>query len=175
MKRVLLLSVVLLAACLEQVATPQAPDVPVAPAGSIAVPSAPDSASNIMRISDIDFASYSRDMAKWVKLEIGESMNTATPKIESYFSPQGSSLEERIEYVESSGTKTETEFSTFGAEGGKVTLVERVNIKDDSISAEQFYAIFKADGGDYMLANYGMKIKCRRGANTTNWQTALCP
>ncbi len=174
-KRLLLfLAVLSLTACSEQPKIPAGPVIPDVE-GGVDAPAAPDSASNIMRISDIDFPSYSRDLARFVELELGEDMATATPKIESYFSPQGNSLDEKIGYAASSGKKTETEFSTFGAEGGKVTLVERVNIKDDSVKAEQFYAIFKAKGEGFMLADYGMKIKCHRGANTTEWQTALCP
>ena len=157
-------------ACSQQAQTPAVPAAP-----EISVPAMPDSATQVMRISDIDFLSYSRDLAKFVKLELGESMSSATPKIESYFSPQGNSVDEKIEYAASSGKKTETEFSTFGAQGGKVTLVERVNIKDDSIKAEQFYAIFKAKGEGFALADYGMKVKCHRGNNTDNWQTDLCP
>lgn len=171
MKRFAVITALLFAACSQQAETPAVPEVPL-PSGDVSVPSAPDSASNIMRISDIDFASYDRDLAKWVKLELGESMDTATPKIESHFSPQGGSVEDASD---STRKKTETEFSTFGAEGGKVTLVERVNIKDDSVKAEQFYAIFKAKGESFMLADYGMKIKCYRGDNTENWQTELCP
>jgi len=169
MKRILLISAVVLTACSQQ---PETPKVPDAPAGSTAVPSAPDSATGIMRIADIDFASFSRSLAKVVELELGDSMSTTTPKIESFFSPQGGSVEDA---GDSTRTKTETEFSTFGAEGGKVTLVERVNIKDDSVKAEQFYAIFKAKDEGFILADYGMKIKCHRGDNTTQWQTALCP
>ena len=160
-----------LVACSPQADAPTVPDVPTV-SGDVQPPKVPDSASNIMRISDIDFPSYSRDLARFVELKLGENMATATPKIESYFSPQGGSVEDA---QDSSRKKTETEFSTFGAEGGKVTLVERVNIKDDSVKAEQFYAIFKAKGEGYMLADYGMKIKCHRGDNTDNWQTALCP
>jgi hypothetical protein len=164
----------MLSACSQQPETMRAPAAPQAPAGSLAVPDAPavpDSATGIMRITDIDFTSYSRDLASFVKLEVGESMVSATPKIENFFSPQGGSLEDARDY---SREKTETEFSTFGAQGGKVTLVERVNIKDDSVKAEQFYAIFKAKGEGHMLVDYGMKIKCHRGENTENWQIKPC-
>jgi len=170
-KPLLMISLLGLLACSNQPVAPALPDTPTLP-NSVETPKAPQSATNIMRIQDIDFGSYSRDLAKWVGLELGESDQTVTPKIESYFSPQGGSVDDAMD---SQRLKTETEFSTFGAEGGKVTLVERINIKDDSIQAEQFYAIFKAEGDDFTLADYGMKIKCHRGANTQNWQTELCP
>lgn len=171
MKRIAVISALLLAACSQQPETPALPDVPQ-PAGTVQVPAAPQSASEIMRISDIDFASYTRGLADGVELELGENMSAATPKLEGFFSPQSKSTEEA---VDAGRKKTETEFSTFEAEGGKVTLVERVNIKDDSVKAEQFYAIFKAKGEGFILADYGMKIKCHRGGNTENWQTELCP
>lgn len=171
MKRFAVITALLFAACSQQAETPAVPELPLPP-GDVSVPAAPDSASSIMRISDIDFASYDRGLAKRVGIELGESMGAATPKIESFFSPQGGSVEDA---GDSTRKKTETEFSTFGAEGGKVTLVERVNIKDDSVKAEQFYAIFKAKNEDFVLADYGMKIKCYRGDNIDKWQTELCP
>ena len=170
MKRLALITALVLSACTDQ---PEISDVPL-PLDTLEapdVPSAPDSATGIMRIGDIDFASYSRSLASSVSLEIGEQMSSVTPKIETYFSPQSASPEASSDTLRE---KTETEFSTFGAEGGKVTLVERVNIKDDSVKAEQFYAIFKAKGEGFILADYGMKIKCYRGENTTHWQTQRC-
>ena len=169
MKHLAVITALFLTACSQQPETPAAVDAPL-PLGTLEAPATPDSATGIMRIADIDFASYSRSLAKTVGLEIGEPMSTVTPKIETYFSPQGGGSE-----GDSLREKTETEFSTFGAQGGKVTLVERVNVKDDSVKAEQFYAIFKAKGEGFILADYGMKVKCYRGENTLNWQTALCP
>ena len=168
MKRFALITALVLSACTEPSEIADAP----MPLDTLETPAVPDSATGIMRIADIDFASYSRSLASSVRLEIGEPMSSVTPKIETYFSPQSTSPERSSDTLRE---KTETEFSTFGAQGGKVTLVERVNIKDDSVKAEQFYAIFKAKGEDFILADYGMKIKCYRGENTTHWQTDLCP
>lgn len=176
MKRLVLIIAAIAAACSQQSPPPEilvaAPDTPRA-AGEMQPPNAPDSATNIMRIQDIDFASYDRGIAAWVKLEIGESMSSATAKIETHFSPRGGTLEDAYDAM--APKKTETEFSTFGGEGGKVTLVERVNIRDDSVKAEQFYAIFKAKNDGYVLVDYGLKIKCHRGENTEIWQTEPCP
>lgn len=169
-------ALIVLSACSQQPGTPDAPQ----PSGSLEapkapeVPKAPDSATNIMRIQDIDFGSYSRDLAKWVKLDLGENMAVAMPKIEEHFAPRSGTVEENPN-VKQIAEKTQTEFSTFGAEGGKVTLVERINIKDDSVKAEQFYAIFKGKDDDFMLVDYGLKIKCQRGDNTQHWQTTVCP
>ena len=176
MRSLAFISVLALAACAQQDGALSQSEGPVAPAATEA-PKAPHSAADILRIEDINFASFSPSLAKFVGIELGESDKTAIPKIEAYFTPQGGSVEDAMNKT---SKKTETEFSTFGAEGGKVTLVERVNMRDDSVKAEQFYAIFKAEGDDFILADYGMKIKCHRSLNgdgntTTSWQTELCP
>lgn len=131
--------------------------------------------SAIFRISDIDFDSYSKDLARFINLEMTEPLSSAVPKIERYFAPTGGNSADDAKV----GTQTETSFSSFDTEGGKVMVVERINMRDDSISAEQFYAIFKKFSDAEVLVDYGSKIKCRRnnkgGANTTQWQTELCP
>ncbi len=134
----------------------------------------PQSSTDILRITDIDFPSYSRDLARFVGLELGETMAEATAKIETYFTPKGGDVDAYHD-PDSNIPKTESEFSTLGGEGGKVTVVERVNMKDDSVRDEQFYAIFKQSGEAYTLADYGMKIRCYRGDNTDEWQIELCP
>lgn len=131
----------------------------------------PMTGNEIMRISDIDFDSYSKDLARFINLEMTEPLSTAVPKIERYFAPTGG---DSADYA-NVGTQTETSFSSFDAEGGKVMVVERINMRDDSVKAEQFYAIFKKFSDAEVLVDYGSKIKCARGANTTQWQTELCP
>ncbi|WP_371398190.1 hypothetical protein [Fretibacter rubidus] len=127
----------------------------------------------IMRIADIDFLSYSKDLARWVELDTMEPLESAVAKIETYFSPQGGDINDYD--VRQTGTQTESIFSSFDAEGGKVVLVERINMRDDSVKAQQFYAVFKKTDTTEVLIDYGMKIKCARGDNTTDWQTDNCP
>lgn len=167
-----LLSIAMLAAC-SSPTEPEAPQAPEAPESGTALPNAPE-APEIRRISDIDFASYSRDLVRIEGVNIGDPMARAVPEIEAYFSPKGGDVKD---YSPLSGTKqTETSFSTFDAEGARVVLVERINMRDDSVEAQQFYAIGKknADGSE-TLVDYGMKIKCARGADKGKWGTDLCP
>ncbi len=177
-----LLAVYSLSACSQAVDSVEAPAVPQAVTPEVGQEAAkghekPQSSTDILRITDIDFPSYSRDLARFVGLELGQTMAEATTKIETYFTPTGGDMDDMDEYwdPDSNIPKTESEFSTLGGEGGKVTVVERVNMKDDSVRDEQFYAIFKQSGEAYTLADYGMKIRCYRGENTDEWQTELCP
>ena len=139
----------------------------------VIVPPRTTETNDIMRIADIDFRSYNKELANGIELQSMESLNSAIVKIETYFTPHGGNLEGYDPLK--TGQKTESVFSSFDAEGGKVMVVERINMRDDSIKAEQFYAIFKKTEVDEILVDYGMKIKCHRGDNTTYWQADLCP
>jgi len=120
----------------------------------------PPEVPEIMNVSDIDFSSYSLDLAKFVGLEIGEAKEISSQKIKAYFAPEKGAQ----------GNAT-YEFSEFGAIGGYVMLSSSDGIADDSIKGQELYAVFK----DEKLVTYGMKIKCWRGENKDNWQTDLCP
>lgn len=173
-----LFGLVILTACSsgEDANSPQTPEPPEVPASDSLVPAPPET-PDIRRISDIDFASYSRDLAKFVDIEIGQTMSEAVPIIEKHFVPKGGTAKEFKEYsVKNSPAQTETSYSTFEAEGAKVILVERINMRDDSVAAQQFYAIGKKNtDGTETIIDYGMKIKCARGANQGEWGTKLCP
>lgn len=139
----------------------------------VVVPPRPSAANDIMRIADIDFQSYDKGLAKSIKLKPMEPLSSAVTKVETYFTPQGGDIEGYD--ARKIGQETESIFSSFDAEGGKVMVVERINMRHDSVKAEQFYAIFKKTETDEILVDYGMKIKCHRGNNTANWQIDLCP
>ncbi|MGJ8563601.1 MAG: hypothetical protein ACSHXY_08610 [Alphaproteobacteria bacterium] len=129
----------------------------------------------IKRISDIDFPSYSKDLARFVKLEAGESFASAKAKMEIYFIPGKGIPGEKIAQDRRRGP-SEVSFMTFEGDGGKVILAERNEMADDSVKAEQMYALTKTmvDGSDVLL-DYGMKIKCWRGESPDEWGTNLCP
>lgn len=159
----LILGTLVLVACSQNETVPQIAETP-------AVPEAPA----ILRISDIEFESYSRDLAARVEVNPGDLWTEAVPVIEAYFAPKGGDVEGYSAL--STGSQTETSFSTFDAEGGKVMLVERINMRDDSVTAQQFYAIGRknADGSETLL-DYGLKNKCARGDNKDQWSKTLCP
>lgn len=126
------------------------------------VPQLPES-----QLEDVDFTSYSTDLATVVGLEIGESRLESTDKIRLFFAPEP-------------GTRIiKTASQTFERDDGAVLLFSRIGLPDDSVKAQEIYAVFSGPGGDVKfnqtLAAYGMRMKCYRGENTTEWQTDLCP
>lgn len=127
--------------------TPAIPQTPQLPAATV---------------GDIDFESYSQDLAKWVGLEVGETRLSATDKIRLYFIPDD-------------GRIIRTTSASFELPDGGVMILGASGIPDDSVKAEEIMAIFEGSAGSQTLAAYGMKIKCYRGENTTEWQTELCP
>jgi hypothetical protein len=120
--------------------------------------------------ADIDYHSYSTDMAKFVGLEVGESHTSAVAKISAYFAPE--TLGE--------GKKQESSVSIYDRDGGSILLAVSDGLMDDSVKGESLYAVFAKedlgeDGVTQTLVTYGLKVKCWRGENKDNWQTDLCP
>lgn len=162
-----------LSAC-SPAAEPEPPTPPDAPEADLSVLAAPPE-PEIKRISDIDFSSYNKDLAKLVQLKQGESFAETKAKMETYFVPGKGIPGEKIAQDRRRGP-SEVSFMTFEGDGGKVILAERSEMADDAVRAEQMYALTKtmADGSD-MLLDFGMKVKCWRGENPDQWGTQLCP
>ena len=118
------------------------------------------------RLEDIDFNSYSQEMAQAFGLELGETRLDSIDKIRLYFSPEpGTNMVNMTS-------------STFERDDGSVMLFARNNIPDDAIFSEEIYAVFsgsKADKFNQKLAAYGLRQKCRRGDKANEWTTELCP
>jgi hypothetical protein len=133
----------------ESVQPPETP--PLLPAGSL---------------EDVDFSSYSTELAAAFSLELGETRLDSIDKIRLYFSPE-------------TGTNmVNMTSSTFEREDGSVMIFARNNIPDDSIFSEEIYTVFsgpKADKFNQKLAAYGLRQKCRRGDKAEEWTTELCP
>jgi len=131
--------------------TAQPPAAPLLPAGSL---------------DDIDFSSYSPELASPFGLIIGETRLDSIDKIRLYFSPEpGTNMVNMTS-------------STFERDDGSVMLFARNNIPDDAIFSEEIYAVFsgsKTDKFNQKLAAYGLRLKCRRGDNAMEWTTNLCP
>jgi len=122
-------------------------------------PSVPDPADVPDRIQDIDFTSYSRDMARFIGLEVSENKGSAKDKIQSYFQPE-KGAEGNAEY----------NFVELGGVGATVMIASATGLADDSLKAQELFAVFKDD----TLVDYGMKIKCWRGETPDLWQTTPC-
>jgi len=119
------------------------------------------------KLEDVDFSAYSTALARFVGLELGDTRLETIDKIRLYYAP------------ESGSTIITTASQTFERDDGSVFVFSRTGLPDDSVQAEEVYAIFSGPGGadkfNQTLAAYGMRIKCYRGENTTEWQTDLCP
>jgi len=152
---------VFLVACQPQAtdasAIPKAPNVTES-ITSPAVPTPPKP----MTLEDIDFNAYSKGLAKFTGLKEGQSRGEAVDNVRLYFAPE-------------SGKIISTSQSTFEREDGAVLLFSASGLPDDSVKAEEIYLIVSGEKGAQTLAAFGSRIKCHRGENTTEWQTALCP
>ena len=116
-----------------------------------------------LTLENIDFSSYSEDLAKFVDLEIGEDSWASIDKMRLYFAP------------EDGKTILQTKTSKFDRPDGSVLIYTVSGLKDDSVKAEELFMIFAGESDAQKLAAYGSKIKCHRGENTTQWQTKPCP
>ena len=116
-----------------------------------------------LTLETIDFSSYSEDLAKFIDLETGEDKWAAIDKMRLYFAPEDGKII----------LKTKT--STFDRPDGAVMVYTVLGLKDDSVKAEELFMIFSGPKDAQILAAYGLKQKCHRGENTTNWQSKPCP
>ena len=153
---------------LEGADTAPAPNIPAPPAVEGGVP---QELSDIRRPSDIDFGAYSKDLAKFTGLKVGMPMAEAELIVLNKMAPE-KGAEGRAVF----------EMDKFqGYVGGQAFVATIDGLADDSVKAQQLYAIGKKDtdnkgeGETYSLIDYGMRVKCWRGDNTENWQSKPCP
>ena len=114
-------------------------------------------------IEDIDFQSYSKELARFTGLAEGQSRGEAVDNVRLYFAPQDGD------------TIINTTHSKFEREDGAVLLFGASGLPDDSIKAEEIFLILEGPKGAQVLGAYGARIQCHRGENTTTWQIELCP
>lgn len=114
-------------------------------------------------IDDIDFGQYSRELASFSDLRQGQSRIAAIDVVRLLFAPDD-------------GAKIiKTSSANFALEGGSVMLLSAAELPDDSVRAQEFYLIFEGNGNAQILADYGLRVKCYRGENITDWQMKACP
>ena len=141
--------------------TPAAPEAPKVVAETSVPPIPPMPKS--LTLEDIDFNAYSKDLAKFTGLKDGQSRGEAVDNVRLYFAP------------ERGNTMVKTTQSKFEREDGAVLLFGVSGLPDDSVKAQEIYLIMSGEKGAQKLGAYGMRIKCYRGENTTEWTTELCP
>lgn len=166
MRPVFYLAPLMLLAC-----SAEAPDEPVNMRASVpdlqaspALPQIPKPPmSKSLTLEDIDFNSFSKDLAKLTGLKEGQSRGEAVDNVRLYFAPEaGSQI-------------ISTSQSTFERDDGAVLIFGASGLPDDAVKAEEIYLIVSGAKGDQTLGAFGSRIKCHRGENTTEWQTNLCP
>ena len=114
-------------------------------------------------VDDIDFTQYSRKLASFTDLRQGQSRIAAIDIVRLLFAP------------DNGRDIIKTRSAELTLEGGAVMLLSAYGLKDDSISAQEFYLIFEGNDNTQTLADYGLRVKCARGDNITEWQKEICP
>ncbi|MEP3892270.1 MAG: hypothetical protein ABJN69_17555 [Hellea sp.] len=143
----------------EAVNVPNSESVPATSSNPTPLPPMPKSLS----LEDIDFNSYSKDLAKFTGLKEGQSRGEAVDNVRLYFAP------------EAGNAIISTSQSKFERDDGAVLIFGASGLPDDSVKSEEIYLIVSGEKGSQILAAFGSRIKCHRGENTTEWQTDLCP
>ena len=159
MRGLVLMLPLVLAACTDNVVAPESPEVVVVENAAPTPPQPPVSQT----LEDIDFGSYDTHLARFVGLERGESRIDAIDKVRLYFAPDEGS------------TIVKTSQQSFDRPDGSVLIFSVYELPDDSVRAQEVFLILTGPSGEQVLAEYGMKIKCYRGANITEWQNTPCP
>ena len=129
----------------------------------VAVPAKTPAPTQSRTINDIDFSQYSLSLANYTDLRVGQSRIAAIDVVRLLHAPeQGAKI-------------VKTSSATFDMEGGSVMLLSASGLADDSVHSEEFFLIFEGEGNTQKLAEYGLRVKCARGENTTDWQKTPCP
>lgn len=128
--------------------------------------SVPPALSDILKVSDIDFAAYDKNLARFIGLEMGMPMAEAETKVLEFFTADAGGEGNPVFEMD----------KLQGYVGGQAFIATIDRMNDDSVKAQQLYAIGKKQSEEsFTLVDYGLRVKCWRGDNKDNWQTDLCP
>ena len=160
----IIVAAIVLVSCGSQTSeAPSAPEVRNVVSETTSTPPAVPPMPKSLTLDDIDFESYSKDLAKWTGLEEGQSRGEAIDNVRLYFAPKAGN------------TIISTSQSIFEREDGAVLIFGAKGLPDDAVKAEEIYLIVSGPKGSQTLAAFGSRIKCHRGENITEWTTDLCP
>lgn len=110
----------------------------------------------------LDPSDYSRDLARFIPIERGMDRYAAKDALLLYY----------IAEPEGEGAQRPKVSSTERiVDGATLFVIRRSGLADDSIAAEETYALFDAN----RLVEYGSRQQCRRGDTPNQWTTELCP
>jgi len=110
-------------------------------------------------------AIISRQTVSVLGLEIGMGSGDAENLIEARLKPETSE-----------GNQTYDLKLTPQTQNGYTLMAVADNMLDDSVQAQEITAIFRPGQREaFILAEYTVRVKCRRGNNAGQWQTQVCP
>ncbi|MGB6318644.1 MAG: hypothetical protein WBG08_08385 [Litorimonas sp.] len=124
--------------------TPAAPGTPVMPDANVA----------------FDPSAYSETLAVGPALETGMDRYAATDALLLHYNDQAEGE-----------TRAKVSSSERRVDGATLFVIRRSGLADDSIAAEETYALFDAE----TLVAFGSRQQCRRGDTPNSWTTELCP
>lgn len=108
----------------------------------------------------LDPMDYSRELARFIPIELGMDRYLVTDELLLYFNSQNEGAERA---KVSSNERT--------IDGATLFVIRRSGLPDDSIAAEETFALF--DNG--VLVDFGSRQQCYRGETPNEWTTELCP
>ncbi len=106
----------------------------------------------------LDPSDYSVDLARFIPVETGMEQFAAKDEFLVYYNTDA-------------GPMTRVSMTEKMVNGATIFVIRRTGLADDSVSAEESYALFDAG----VLAAYGTRVKCLRGDAPDVWTTDLCP
>ena len=169
MRALPLLFAVLLAACDTGAATTASEPVQAVPAVPPVVSASRDAVAGDSMMAPgmavlpddllgLDPSDYTVRLAERIPVSIGMDRFAAKDEFLVYYN-QGVGPSTRVSMTEKS------------VDGATLFVIRRTGLQDDSVSAEESFAVFDAG----VLAAYGSRVKCARGATPDAWVTELCP
>jgi hypothetical protein len=111
----------------------------------------------------LDPSDYSRDLARFIPVEIGMDRYLAKDELLLHYNSEP--ISENLE------ARAKVSSNEQMIDGATLFVIRRSGMADDSISAEETFALFDGD----VLADFGSRIQCRRGDAPNQWTTELCP
>ncbi len=104
---------------------------------------------------------FDHDLAKFVGLNTGESLEQSEEKIHAVFKA-----------YDGHATPLDISMDALTVDADwKQVLVTQDGLMDGTVTGQQLLAIF--DESDTLIS-YGIRIKCHSETGTSDWQTALC-
>jgi hypothetical protein len=109
----------------------------------------------------LDPSDYSRGLTSFIPIEVGMNRYIAKDELLLYYNSDPDTADVRAK-VSSNETMID---------GATLYVIRRSGMADDSVAAEETYAVFDND----VVVDFGTRIQCWRGENANQWTTKLCP